>query len=419
MKKVFLVDSNNLLKRAFHGAKDLESEYFKVKGIYFFFSILRKHVINHKPDNIVFFWDGIDAGYHKHLVYENYKKNRSGKSWSDGIIDDKKKFEKETISFQKEKIEEYISLMGLNSYSHDKIESDDLICKYIQENPNNYNIVISSDRDLIQLIDDKTSLLFLDKEQELYTYEAHMNLKGYEPFNNPIVKSFIGDTSDNISKVYGFTLDKVKNLFDLTKRIERDEFANKVENFPYLSRYKDGLIKKYDIVNLYSFLGFEGLKLEHCLKKGEKNVSSLRNNIVKDGVNSCIWKKNGYHDIEGFIKEFVEIKTVSSNINVVNVRYHKEDIEKDVYIGRGSPLGNPYSHKPNTKANEVVSTREEAIEKYEIHIRQKLHDKDENVRNEMNKIFKMVKNGGVNLCCYCKPKSCHGDIIKKIIEEKF
>jgi 5'-3' exonuclease len=69
MKKVFLVDSNNLLKRAFHGAKDLESEYFKVKGIYFFFSILRKHVINHKPDNIVFFWDGIDAGYHKHLVY--------------------------------------------------------------------------------------------------------------------------------------------------------------------------------------------------------------------------------------------------------------------------------------------------------------------------------------------------------------
>ena len=42
--------------------------------------------------------------------------------------------------------------------------------------------------------------------------------------------------------------------------------------------------------------------------------------------------------------------------------------EEDVYIGRGSIYGNPYSHLENTKATFKVATREEAVKKYEEYL---------------------------------------------------
>ena len=38
--------------------------------------------------------------------------------------------------------------------------------------------------------------------------------------------------------------------------------------------------------------------------------------------------------------------------------------------------------------------------------------------DELNKLWKAAKNGDINLVCYCSPKSCHGDTIKTIIEQK-
>ena len=74
----------------------------------------------------------------------------------------------------------------------------------------------------------------------------------------------------------------------------------------------------------------------------------------------------------------------------------------DVYIGRGSIWGNPYSHKEGTLAKFIVGSRKEAIEKFEEYL----------LSNEslMEKIGELK---GKNLGCFCKPKSCHGDVLLK------
>jgi hypothetical protein len=88
---------------------------------------------------------------------------------------------------------------------------------------------------------------------------------------------------------------------------------------------------------------------------------------------------------------------------VVNRRYQ----EYDVYIGRGSKWGNPYTHiKGKTKAEFLVSNREESIEKYEEWIRQ---------QPELLKDLHELK--GKRLGCYCRPHKCHGDILVELIEE--
>lgn len=77
----------------------------------------------------------------------------------------------------------------------------------------------------------------------------------------------------------------------------------------------------------------------------------------------------------------------------------------DVYIGRGSKWGNPFSHRQGTKAQFVVATREEAIEKYREWLMKQPH-----LLASLNELR------GKTLGCFCKPKSCHGDVLVELIE---
>ena len=79
---------------------------------------------------------------------------------------------------------------------------------------------------------------------------------------------------------------------------------------------------------------------------------------------------------------------------------HCKREEFDVYIGRGSRWGNPYSHKVGTLAEHVVGSRTEAIQKFEEYL----------LSNE-ELMASLPDLKGKILGCWCKPKSCHGDIL--------
>lgn len=97
-------------------------------------------------------------------------------------------------------------------------------------------------------------------------------------------------------------------------------------------------------------------------------------------------------------------------ITVVN-KHHHEPTSIDIYVGRGSPLGNPerINHK---------TTRAEAIAFYKEYLPEKIRTKDKVICTELNRIYRTAKAGDVNLVCYCKPDDCHADFIKQLIEEK-
>ena len=106
-------------------------------------------------------------------------------------------------------------------------------------------------------------------------------------------------------------------------------------------------------------------------------------------------------------------------IKVVNKKTHIPT-EQDVYIGRGSVLGNKFTHitMKETKAEFIVGSRSEAIQKHKEYLTEQIKNKEKDVCDELNRIWKLAKEGDVNLACYCFPKKCHGDFIKSIIEQK-
>lgn len=76
----------------------------------------------------------------------------------------------------------------------------------------------------------------------------------------------------------------------------------------------------------------------------------------------------------------------------------------DVYIGRPSPWGNPFSHKEGTLAEHRVATREEAVARFREWFLSR-PDLVEKAKRELK---------GKVLGCWCKPASCHGDVLLEI-----
>lgn len=104
------------------------------------------------------------------------------------------------------------------------------------------------------------------------------------------------------------------------------------------------------------------------------------------------------------------------DIKIVN--NHHLCLEENEYIGRGSPLGNPFSHMEDTKAQHKVGTREEAIEKYAQWLLEQLQAGNQEIINEMDRLANIaMSTGKLVLRCYCSPKPCHGDVIRKVLLE--
>jgi len=106
-------------------------------------------------------------------------------------------------------------------------------------------------------------------------------------------------------------------------------------------------------------------------------------------------------------------------IKVKNKHKSKPD-KNDIYIGRGSILGNPFTHFDlnKTKAEFHCNSREESIKNFENYLIDKINKNDPKICDELNRIYLLALKQDINLVCFCKPKSCHGDIIKKILDEK-
>jgi hypothetical protein len=85
-----------------------------------------------------------------------------------------------------------------------------------------------------------------------------------------------------------------------------------------------------------------------------------------------------------------------SQTTVVNVNKERHD----VYIGRGSKWGNPFKIGPD-------GSRITVIKKYKSYIEDKI---------KFNNLD-LSELKGKRLGCHCAPLKCHGDVLKKMVDE--
>ena len=196
MKKVVLVDGNNLLFRsyfatAYSGSILRNSKGFPTNALYGFVGMINKIITEENPEYMVVAFD-IGKNFRKEK-YDFYKEGRNA------TPDD--------LKMQMPAARKILEAMGIAYRELAPYEADDIIgsiVKKAEEDPQYYSLIVSSDKDLLQLISFETDIKLLKQTGFIrYNEDSFKKDYGIDPIKIIDLKSLMGDSSDNIPGVKG------------------------------------------------------------------------------------------------------------------------------------------------------------------------------------------------------------------------
>ena len=198
MKKILLIDGNSLMFRAYYataytGNLMQTSTGMYSNAVYGFVNMINKVTSEQDFDHIFVAFDKGKKTF-RHQAYTEYKGNRKPMP--------------PEFAMQIPLIKEYLDVLQIKRLETDEYEADDLIATMATKAINNgYEaLVISGDKDLLQLVNDKTTVALTKKgisELEFYTPQNFHELMGFNPNQVTDYKGLYGDDSDNLPGVTG------------------------------------------------------------------------------------------------------------------------------------------------------------------------------------------------------------------------
>lgn len=193
MKKILVIDGNSIINRAFYGIRLLTTKSGKyTNAIYGMVNMITKQLDTVKPDYAVAAFD-IKHPTFRHEMYPEYKAGRHPTP-------------PELLS-QFDDAKEILRLMGIKTMVLPGWEADDIqgtVAKLCHGDGELESYVFSGDRDLLQLIDPKiTVLLATNKDTLVMRRDEFFEKYGIEPELFVDMKALMGDSSDNIPGVAG------------------------------------------------------------------------------------------------------------------------------------------------------------------------------------------------------------------------
>jgi 5'-3' exonuclease len=185
-------------------------------------------------------------------------------------------------------------------------EGDDVIgylCKYKLRKES--KVIISSDQDYYQLLNDKTRIFRLGRK-EIVTYEDILGLVGVSSNNYCIAKSAVGDSSDNISGIKGAGYKTMAKRFPF---LADDEEADIKKIFEYASAHTEGKIKIYrEIANNFELLE----RNWRLIYLDSRNLAANQMNQIEHIVDTFEPKRNKIGMMRDLIAEGIQNFDVES-----------------------------------------------------------------------------------------------------------
>lgn len=376
MEKVILVDGNNLLFRsyyatAYNGNFMNNSKGFPTNAIFGFANMINKIVLEEKPKYMLV---AFDKG--KNFRKEKYDFYKDGRSETPS-----------ELKMQFPIAKDLLTKMGIKYYEIDDYEADDIIGTFANMCNGNQDYdatIISSDKDLLQLISKEVDIKLLKQKDYIrYNSENFRADYGIEPINIIDLKALMGDASDNIPGVKGIgektalkllqvykTIDKIYENIDNLKGSVKEklingkdsaymsyEIATIILDVPLDITFDDILLQKKDSLELTKL--YEELEFYSFIKKEKKEeVKPLNFNIAdkidfKIDSNTAIYLEilgTNYHtsEILGLavynenISTFIPFELLKENKNILNQEYYTYDLKKlyvslkyhDINIGK-------------------------------------------------------------------------------------
>ena len=193
MKKILVVDGNSIINRAYYGMRPLTTKSGKTThAVYGLINIISRQISAIKPDYTAVAFD-LKAPTFRHEMYPEYKAGRGPTP--------------EDLISQFPDAKECIALMGMTVMELPGYEADDIqgtIASFAKDDEELSAYILTGDRDLLQLIDKRISvLLCTNNDTKLMDEDAFIAEYEISPRHFVDMKALMGDSSDNIPGVAG------------------------------------------------------------------------------------------------------------------------------------------------------------------------------------------------------------------------
>lgn len=264
MKKIVLVDGNNLLFRSYYataytGNIMRNKEGFPTNGVYGFVNMINKIIYDEKPEYMMVAFD-IGKTF-RHEKYERYKDGRRE------TPDDLK------VQFPVAK--KILTAMGIKYLECAGYEADDIIgtiSMWCEKDPEYEALIVSSDKDLLQLISDETVVKLLKTKDYIWMDKKTFNdTYGFDPIHMIDLKALMGDASDNIPGVKGIgekgaikLVSEYKTIDNIYENIDKIKGATQIK----LIDGKEDAYYSKDLVTIYREVPLD-ITFDDLLYKGE------------------------------------------------------------------------------------------------------------------------------------------------------
>ena len=266
MNKIILVDGNNLLFRSFYatayqGVIMKNSKGFPTNALYGFINMMNKIIQEEKPSYIMVAFD--KGKTFRHDKYDEYKAGRSEMP--------------DELRLQFPKAKEILDAQGIKHFEIDNYEADDIIGTLsleVEHRDDFVATIVSSDKDLLQLISDKVDVKLLKQSGHIMMTKDEF-IKTYQvpPIRMIDLKALMGDSSDHIPGVKGIgektainLLSKFQSLDNLYLHI--DEVSGKTRE--KLENDKKNAYMSYDLATIYREVPLD-FTIEDCKYTGENS----------------------------------------------------------------------------------------------------------------------------------------------------
>jgi len=226
-----IIDGTNLAHRARH-AYDLSYRGKDTSTTYGVMRMLAALVRNYNPSSVVFAWDGGTPGFRRRLVpeYKSKRKHEEDPTWLEFLA-------------QLGELEKILPYTGVLQVKRRGIEADDIMAHAAQMLTGD-NLIITTDDDLLQCVDDATSVFKPGgKKGTIYRMSNFEDKVGWPPFKFVLSKVLQGDSSDNIKGVFGIgpkTAHKLlqhDNVLEAASPKLRDRIEKFIEDGSYVKAY--------------------------------------------------------------------------------------------------------------------------------------------------------------------------------------
>ncbi len=270
-KNLFILDGNGALYRSFYAIPNLKNASgFPTNAIFGFLKLIFKLANEHKIDYFCVCFDAARKTFRQDL-YPDYKAHR-----------------KETpadLVPQMSIISEILDAMKIKSFKLQNYEADDIIATIANKAETNL-FIVSSDKDVIQLINSTTKVLPLPKTDVIDETFVLKNY-GFMPENITDFLAITGDKSDNVPGIKGIGDEGAKFLIQKYGKIEKI-----LENLETVEpKYKKKLAENENI---------EILKLSKKLVELDTNVP------IDFDLQNCVFDKKNFDnpDFLKFLRNF-------------------------------------------------------------------------------------------------------------------